>query len=513
MEKEYWPSRTSFVLAAIGSAIGLGNVWRFPYICYEYGGGSFLIPFLVALFTAGIPLMVLEMGLGHKMEASAPVAFRGTGKRKEWLGWLAVGVGFMIVCYYAVIMGWCVNYFGYSFNLSWGADTQSFFVNDFLHRSEGVKDVFSLNPAILFGLLLSWVLIILCIWKGARSVGKVVYLTVPLPWLCLVIFVIRGLSLPGAEEGLAYYLTPQFNPLPAALADAGWITKMRYYFSPEFSPVFDGRVWLAAYSQVFFSLSVGFGVMIAYASFLPRRSDIVNNAFIVSLANCGTSFLGGFAVFSTIGYYAQQLGMEVSEVINAGFGLAFITYPAIINHLGQAAKFFGAVFFIMLITLAIDSAFSLVEAVAAAFMDKYQARRLKVNFGVGLAALLAGLVFTTRAGYYWLDIVDHFMNNFGLVVVGLLECIVIGYFYGTRHMREYVNSKSEFSVGKWWDAMIKFVTPAILCISLIMVTKDRIHEPYGGYPRWAEFAAGWAVVIALSVISVLLMRSRERRPA
>ncbi|MFH1311803.1 MAG: sodium-dependent transporter [Candidatus Eisenbacteria bacterium] len=495
MSKEYWPSRTSFVLAAIGSAIGLGNVWRFPYICVKYGGGAFLIPYLVALFTAGIPLMVLEMGLGHKMEASAPVAFRGTGKGREWVGWMAVGVGFMIICYYAVIMGWCANYFRYSFNLTWGANTEDFFYNQFLNKSSNMKDIFSISGPILAGLLISWVLIILCVWKGARSVGKVVYLTVPLPWICLVLFVIKGLSLPGAEQGIAYYLTPNF----AALRDSS--------------------VWLAAYGQIFFSLSIAFGVMIAYASFLPKKSDIVNNAFIVSLANCGTSFLGGFAVFATLGHYAHQMGLDMEGLLALhpdkakGFGLVFLTYPTIISQLGRAASFFGAVFFIMLMTLAIDSAFSLVEAAAAAFMDKYNAARLKANFGVAIVAIIVGLVFTTRSGYYWLDVTDYFMNSFGIVAVALLECLVIGYFYGTKHIREYVNSKSEFSIGKWWDVMIMFVTPVILSISIALEIKARVLGAYEGIPRWVEFAGGWSVVIALPVISILLMRSRTRRPA
>jgi len=490
-EKEYWPSRTSFVLAAIGSAIGLGNVWRFPYICYTNGGGAFIIPYLVALFTAGIPLMILEMGLGHRFEASAPIAMKGTGRSKEWIGWLACGVGFMIVCYYAVIMGWTVNYFGYSFNLAWGENTEAFFYNEFLARSNSVGDIFSLNPPILAGLAISWVLIILCIWKGAKSVGKVVYLTVPLPWLCLVIFVIRGLTLPGAEEGIAYYLTPQFDFLR------------------------DPKVWLHAYSQIFFSLSVGFGVMMAYASFLPKKSDIVNNAFIVSLANCGTAFLGGFAVFSTLGYYAQKMGLPVEEVVDAGFGLAFVTYPSIINHLGKAASFLGALFFIMLITLAIDSAFSLVEGVAAAFMDKWESRRLKVNLSLGIILFLMGIVFATRSGYYWLDLLDYFMNNFGLVVVALLECVAIGYFYGTRKLREYVNSESEVSVGLWWDVMIMFVTPAMLIFALFTEFRARIAEPYGFpvMPRWGEFVGGWAIVVLLVAVSIFFMRAKGRRIA
>jgi NSS family neurotransmitter:Na+ symporter len=479
------------VLAAIGSAIGLGNVWRFPYICYTNGGGAFIIPYLVALLTAGIPLMILEMGLGHRFSASAPIAMKKVRKNMEWIGWLGCGVGFMIVAYYTVIMGWCVNYFGYSFSLAWGQNTEAFFFNDFLRRSQNLKDVFSFNGPVLLGLLISWVLIILCIWKGAKSVGKVVFFTVPLPWICLIIFVIKGLSLPGAEEGIAYYLTPNFKMLA------------------------EPKVWLNAYGQVFFSLSVGFGVMMAYASFLPKRSDIVNNALIVSLANNGTAFLGGFAVFSTLGYYAHQTGVPVESVVDSGFGLAFITYPSIINHLGRIAPIMGALFFIMLLTLAIDSAFSLVEGVAAGFMDKWNVKRLRVNFGLALIALTIGVTYMTRAGYYWIDVVDHFMNNFGLVLVCLIECIAVGYFYGTRKLREYVIAESVVSICIWWDIMIMFVTPAALVYFLVVEIQDRIAGAYGApiVDRWAEFAGGWAVMAVLVIASVALMRARGRRTA
>ena len=175
----------------------------------------------------------------------------------------------------------------------------------------------------------------------------------------------------------------------------------------------------------------------------------------------------------------------------------------------------GALFFIMLLTLAIDSAFSLVEGVAAGFMDKWNVKRLRVNFGVALIALLLGVTYTTQAGYYWLDIVDHFMNNFGLILVCLFECIAIGYFYGTGRLRKYVNSESEVSVGIWWDIMIMFVTPAALIYFLYVEIKDRLAGPYGAptVDRWAEFVGGWAVIAVLVIISVALMRARERRSA
>ncbi len=484
--RDIWESRASFILASIGSAIGLGNIWRFPYVCYANGGGAFLIPYLVALLTAGIPLLILEFSLGHRVSRPAPVALGSIKKGFEVLGWFALLIGFGIVTYYAVVMGWCFNYLGFAVNQAWGQDTQSFFFNQFLKISESPMQIGSIQWMIVVGLVLTWIFVIASIWKGPKTVGKVVYFTVTIPWVILIVLVIRGVTLPGAVEGLKFYLTPKFNEL------------LNY------------NVWLAAYTQVFFSLTVGFGVQITYASFLPKKADVVNNAFLVSLANNATSFIGGFAVFSALGYYAHQSGLPVSEVVRSGPHLAFVTYPTIISLLPFAASIFGILFFLMLLTLGIDSAFSLVEAGAASLIDKFKLKRVHVNIIFGAVALLIGIVYTTRGGLYWLDIVDHFMNNYGLAVVCLLQCIAIGYFYNTREMREYANSKSDFTIGAWWDFCIKYLTPIVVTILLVTNIIDRIKNSYGDYSRFAEFLGGWFVLIIFIIVAVFLYKRKVK---
>ncbi|RKY95930.1 MAG: sodium-dependent transporter, partial [Candidatus Hydrothermota bacterium] len=357
-----WESRRAFVLASIGSAIGLGNVWRFPYICYKFGGGAFLFAYVIALVLIGIPLLALEFTIGYKLKGSAPYSFgklrynlvgyeeneermRRKGKF-EWIGWFALLVSFGIVTYYAVIMGWATNYLIYSFKLSWGSDPRSFFYQHVLGLTDGIFHFGKIQWPIVAGLAVSWIWIVLSIWKGAKTVGKVVYVTVVLPWFLLLIFVIRGLTLPGAMEGVKYYLTPRFE----------------FLLNPA--------LWHAAISQVFFSLSVGFGIMIAYASFLPPGSDVLNNAFLVAFSDAATAYVSGFAVFSALGYYARMLGTTVDKVMKSGPELAFVTYPTIINHL-PLAPLFGILFFLMLLTLAVDSAFSMVEGGAAALIDKF----------------------------------------------------------------------------------------------------------------------------------------------
>ncbi|MDI6840257.1 MAG: sodium-dependent transporter [bacterium] len=480
-----WDSRQAFVLAAIGSAVGLGNVWRFPYICFKYGGGAFLIPYLVALLTAGIPLMILEFAIGHKMEASAPLSFAKIGKNKEWVGWLAITVGFGVVSYYAVIMGWCWNYFVYSFKLSWGKATEDFFMNKFLSASNGPLNLGSVKPYIMLGVLMTWIWTIGSIWRGVKTVGKVVYVTVVLPWLILFVFVIRGLTLPGAIEGLRYYLTPDFSALRNI------------------------EVWRNAYAQVFFSLSIGFGIMIAYASHLPKKADIINNAFIVSLADAGTAFFAGFAVFATLGYYSGMQNLPVQEVVKSPIPLAFIVYPTIINLLPFVNKIFGALFFLMLLTLGIDSAFSMVEACADGLMDKWKMKkRYKINVLLSIIGLTSGIIYTTQAGLFWVDIVDYFVSNFGLIIVAFIECIVLGYLFKLSVLRDHSNSISEIKVGKWWYLCIRFITPIALILLLGWEIWERLRSAYGGYPRIAELLGGWLLLVMFLVISLVLMKIR-----
>ncbi|MBN2379894.1 sodium-dependent transporter [candidate division WOR-3 bacterium] len=489
-----WDNRTAFILAAIGSAIGLGNIWRFPYIAYEFGGGAFLIPYLVALITAGIPLLILEFSLGHKMRSSAPGAFYKARRNTEWLGWFALLVGFGIVTYYAVVMGWAGRYLISSFTLEWGKtppEVSEFFYVKVLglqDSSGNIAGPFQINRIMwpVVGVLAAaWVWVIASIWKGAKTVSKVVWVTVILPWVILLVFLVRGLTLPGSEIGLRYFLTPNLEALK------------------------DPAVWHAAYSQVFFSLTVGFGVMIAYASFLPRKTDIINNAIIIGLADAGTAFAGGIVVFSTLGYYAQTTGQEISQVVSSGPGLAFVTYPMIINKL-PLPWLFGILFFVMLLTLAVDSAFSLVEAGAAGLLDRFNFKRWKTLIGLAVVAFVIGILYVTNAGILWLDVVDYFMNNFGLFVVALLECVVIGWMWRAHHLRRHSNIRSEVKVGLWWEGMIQWIIPAVTIFILIFTVVERVKGPYGG-DYIAEFLGGWLIIGLFAEISVLISRLKWRK--
>jgi len=486
MAREQWSSRTTFVLAAVGSAVGLGNLWRFPYIVYDSGGAVFLIPWLIALATAGFPLLVLEMALGcwgrDKFDVNgAPSAFEGLNPKMRWIGWGTLASGFIISCYYVIIMGWTLIYLKNSFTLAWGNNASDYFFQQVLHLSSGPENLEGIVPVVLVGLILAWILIYLSIFKGTKVVSVIVKWTVPLPVIIIIAFVIRGLTLDGAAEGVNFYL------------------------KPEWAKLADPKVWLAAYSQVFFSITLAFGVMPAYASYLPKKSDISLNALWVTALDAAVSFIAGFAVFTVLGFLAARENMSVSDVAGSGGpGLAFITYPTAISKMPLWPALFGFLFFLTLITLAIDSAFSLVEAVVAGFNDYIPVKRETITLVICLVAMAIGLIFCTHAGLYWLDIVDCHINGFGLTTFGLIECIAIGWFVGAEEMREFVNSVSDISLGRWWSFCIKYLTPAVLIFMIGVNFYDRIRVPYENYPQWALFVGGWGVVLLTFVVAAVL---------
>lgn len=480
MQREHWATRAGFVLAAVGSAIGLGNIWRFGYLVYKNGGGAFLIPYFVALFVAGISLMILEFALGHRFRASAPQALRAINKRFEWIGWWAVVGGMIITMYYSVVIAWALVYFTKAFTLAWGAETKAYYFGQILQISDSPWNFGGFAVEVLAATAIVWALNWFIDFRGVRKgIEKANLVLMPLLWVLAIILVVRALTLPGAIEGIEWYLKPDFSKLA------------------------DYNIWLSAFGQIFFTLSLGMGIMIAYASYLPEKSDIANNAFIVALANCAFSFLIGFAIFGTLGYMAYATGSEVGDVVAQSIGLAFVVFPQALNMLPALKVFTAVVFFLALVVAGLSSSISLVEAVVAAVIDRFGIERRKaVNLVVGVG-FLGSLLYTTKAGLYWLDIVDHFVNYYGLVLVGLLEVIAVAWFFDLGKIREHINAVSEIKVGSWWNFAVKFAVPAILLVLLGFDIAGNLKEPYGGYPVNA-LIAGFGVIVAGMLVSAFL---------
>ncbi len=472
-QRENWGSRAGFVLAAIGSAVGLGNLWGFPYKLYKYGGGAFLIPYIVAMLVIGIPVLILEFSLGHMTQRAAPDAFRRAGRWKEPVGWWGIILAFVIITYYPVILAWCLSFLYYSFdgifnyggNLPWAKTVGSatkFFAFDYCNIWKGNEGTApwalgSISSEIAYCLVAVWILMFLCIFRGVRVVSKVVLWTVPLPWLMLLILMINGLRMDGATEGLAYYLNPDWTQL----------------LKPT--------TWRFAFGQVFFSMSLAFGVMITYASFLHRKSDINNNAMIVGLGDLGTSFIAGIAVFATLGAMSAAAQVPVPDVVGqrGTVGMAFMAFPYALAQLPYSA-YFAVAFFFALITLGIDSAFSITESVLAGIVDKTGWNRTAVLWGMSFVGLSAGLIYCSRGGLVWLENIDGFINGpWGIALLGLAECLVLGWMFRISRLREHANERSDWKLGAWWDWNIRIFVPVILSALFVWSLYDTLTRPEG----------------------------------
>jgi len=477
-----WKTHIGFLLAAVGSAIGLGNIWRFSYLCYKNGGGAFLLPYLIALAIVGIPLMILEIGLGHKMRGSAPASFASISKKWEWLGWWQIMlVMFGIVLYYSVIISWCLNFFFFSFNLSWGQNPAQFFENSFLMKSNSPFEIGQVRTPILFTLAIVWFFNWLIVFGGVRrGLERANKIFMPLLFLLIGIIVFWGLGLPGAKQGIMVYLKPDFS----RLSDIG--------------------VWMDAFSQIFFTLSLGFGIMIAYASYLPKKTEIVRDSLIISGVNCLFSLFAGFGVFAVLGYMATTTGQPVDKVVSESIGLAFVVFPKAIELLPAFPKLFGALFFGSLVIAGLSSSISIIEAFTSGLVDKFHYRRKTVVSVLCISGFIGGIIFTTQGGICWLDIVDHFLTQYGLVLVAIFECVVIGWVYKARKLTQHINHYSSWAVGAWWKFCIKVVTPVVLLAIFISSLVEEFTTPYGGYSRLAIVLIGRDWLIYTLFLAVLV---------
>ncbi|WP_144794706.1 sodium-dependent transporter [Microbacterium paludicola] len=483
-KREAFGSRNVFILSAIGSAVGLGNIWRFPYVAYEGGGGAFLIPYLCALLTAGIPLLFLDYSIGHRFRGSAPLAFRRMHRAAEPLGWWQVLICVVISVYYAVIIAWAAMYTWFSALLTWGPGNENdFFFSDFLQMGD-VSTGLSLEfvPQVGIPLLVVWIVTIVIMGFGVkRGIGRANTVLLPLLTLMFIVLVIQALFLPGATDGLNAFFTPNW----AALADPG--------------------VWASAYGHIFFSLSVAFGIMVTYSSYLKRKTDLTGSGLVVGFANSGFEILAGIGVFAALGFMAQAQAAEVSEVASAGIGLAFVAFPTIVSQ-AAGGPVIGVLFFGALTFAGLTSMISVLEVIVAAIQDKLGWGRVRATLTVTIPlAVISMAFFSTTTALAVLDTTDAFVNAFGIMAVALAAVIVVAWvLHKLPVLQEHLNRRSSFRVGLIWKLLVGVLAPVVLGYLFISEIVSKASETYGGYPDWFVSVFGWGMVIALVVIAILL---------
>ena len=456
-----WNTKLGFILAAIGSAVGLGNLWRFPYIAATNGGGAFIFPYLFAILTAGIPILILEYTLGKTYKSGAPGVFAKINRKFEWLGWTQVMVSFLITVYYFAIVVWVLCYIFYSFGTQWGDDSNGFFFGSVLGITEGITTVGGINTKLILPFLIVWAIVAFIMYRGInKGIDMACKICLPTLLVCVIIIVIRGITLPGAIDGLAYM------------------------FTPDWSAIAQPQVWVAAYGQVFFSLSIAFAIMISYSSYLPKETDVVNTACLTACTNHGFEIFAGIGIFSIIGYMAYSQGVGVEDVAAAGVGLAFVVFPTAVSTLPALNSLFGALFFISLFTAGITSMISIVQAVITGIQDKWEMSHKKATTLVLVPAFVISFLFITGAGLYFLDLADYIANNIGIVLCGVIEVILIGWFFKPEKLRKAANEYSNFSIGVWWTWCLKIITVIVLGYTVISNLITYFTVGYEGYPLW-----------------------------
>lgn len=481
-QRDTFSSRKIFILAAIGSAVGLGNIWRFPYVAYEGGGGAFMIPYATALLIAGIPLLFLDYAIGHKFRGGAPLALRRLNKKAEWIGWWMVFVCVIIAAYYAVILAWAARYVGFSLDHAWGEDPEHFFMEQFVQVANPDTLSFDFVPGVAIPLVIVWVVSIGIMATGVnKGIGLLSAVFIPILVVAFAAMVAIALTLPGAFTGL----------------DA--------FFTPDWSALLLPKVWMSAVSQIFFSLSVGFGIMITYASYVDRRTDMTGSGLIVGFANSSFELLAGIGVFSALGFMATASGVPVSEVVSSGIGLAFIAFPTIISQ-APFGSLIGVLFFMSLLIAGVTSMVSILEVGVSALRDKLGLGRVAGTLVLCLPiAVLSTVLMGTHTGLPVLDVLDSFVNSFGILLGAMVMMVAVTYvFRKLPVLRDHLNYHGTFKVGRGWMMLTGGLIPLVLAYLLITDFTTQMSEPYGDYPQWFINTFGWGMVVLLPILGIVI---------
>lgn len=489
--REKWSSRSTFILAAIGSAVGLGNAWRFPGLAAKYGGGAFLFVYLLAMLLIGIPLLMLEIAVARHTKKGAPGSMRSLNKHAEHVGWLGVSNGIGISIYYAAVFAWVIMMFFMSFKfMGMTDDTEaaSSLWADTIKTTWTTSGFTTIAWPVLICLIIAWVLCYACIRNGTTTVGKVVKYTVSLPVICLLIMAVRGFTMSGAMSG---------------------ISKL---FIPKWSALSNSKLWVDAIGQVFYSLSVAMAIMFAYGSFLDEKANIAVDAIIIAFSDMIISVLAGVVMFTTM----AGVGM-LDNMSDSGIATAFIIYPQAIVKLsgsGVVNMIFAFIFYFCLITLAIDSLFSIIEGVSTAISDKFHLNKKKTTLTLCIIEGVISLIYVTGAGLAVLDIVDYFINSYTLILTGILEVIVAGWFFKTSKILTQINRNTKnFKMPGWWFLpSIRIIAPVVLSGLFIWNLVNLIRDGgiYGsGYSLKANILFGWGIIL-LILLSGLIIKAIVR---
>uniref|UniRef100_A0AAR2LZ31 Transporter n=1 Tax=Pygocentrus nattereri TaxID=42514 RepID=A0AAR2LZ31_PYGNA len=518
-QREKWASKLDFLLSVAGGFVGLGNVWRFPYLCYKNGGGAFLIPYFIFLFGGGLPVFFLEVALGQFTSEGGITCWEKLCPIFTGIGYASIVIVSLLNIYYIVILAWGLYYLLQCFQreLPWARcrhswNTQNcvedtirknktlwlsanatnftspvteFWERNVLSLSSGIDEVGELKWDLALCLLAVWVICFFCIWKGVKSTGKVVYFTATFPFLMLIVLLVRGVTLPGAAEGIKFYLYPDLSRLQ------------------------DPEVWIDAGTQIFFSYAICLGAMTSLGSYNKYKYNCYRDCLLLGGLNSGTSFVSGFAIFSVLGFMAQEQGVAIADVAESGPGLAFIAYPKAVTMM-PLPTFWAILFFIMLLLLGLDSQFVEVEGQITSLVDLYPSllrkgyRREIFIAVICVISYLVGLTMVTKVrhvcgGMYVFQLFDYYAaSGVCLLWVAFFECVAVAWVYGADNFYDAIEDMIGYRPNGWMKWSWTLITP-VLCVGCFVfslvkykpLTYNKVYE----YPDWS-IGVGWSLALA-----------------
>uniref|UniRef100_UPI00358F631E sodium- and chloride-dependent GABA transporter 3-like isoform X5 n=1 Tax=Myxine glutinosa TaxID=7769 RepID=UPI00358F631E len=519
-KRDQWSNKVEFVLSVAGEIVGLGNVWRFPYLCYRHGGGAFFIPYILFFVFCGMPMFFLEAALGQFTSEGGITCWRRICPLFEGIGYATQVIVAYDSVYYIVILAWAIFYLCHSFsselpwsscNNTWNTETcVEFKVGDIgerrynltssnatspvvefwelrvLRLSKGIEYLGTVHWDLALCLLAAWVICFFCILKGTKSTGKVVYVTATFPYLMLVVLMIRGVTLPGAADGIWFYLYPNVDRLK------------------------DPQVWIDAGSQILFSFAICLGCITTLGSYNNFNNNCYKDCVFLCCLSSATSFFAGFAIFSVLGFMAFEQGVPISEVAVSGPGLAFIAYPKAVSMM-PLAPLWASLFFLMLLFLGLDSEFVCMETLVTSIMDLFPStfrighRRKLLILACVVVFYFCGLFLLTDGGMYIFILMDYYAaSGLCLLFVAVFECICIGWAYGGDRFYDDVQQMIGYRPIPLFNWCWRYFTPGI-CIGIFLFSIIKYKPPRYKtyiYPDWG-YAIGWCMALS-SVVCIPL---------